>query len=235
MRNSDPGWLPPECRMARVQFDTEFDWIDLEVAYAFGPAQRPAQPGTQAAGEGRGRGGDSAGGGGAHREGGGAHGPVRDRPGPAGRHAARHRPAGQPHHRHRQPVGAGAGAPAGRAGRGHALPVRPAQHDQAGRAHPRVRLHLGPGAGRHLVHLAAAADGTRPGRGGGPGRGAQRPGVAAELAARLRHRRHRPGQGGRGPGGLERGGRDARRGRAPRWCWPTGPWSSAGSWSRSTR
>ena len=40
---------------------------------------------------------------------------------------------------------------------------------------------------------------------------------------------------GRGPGGLERGGRDARAGRAPRWSWPTGRWSSAGSWSRRTR
>ena len=149
--------------------------------------------------------------------------------------AARHRPAGQPHHRHRQPVGAGPGAPAGRAGRGHALPVRPAQHDQAGRAHPRVRLRLGPGAGRHPVHLAAAADGARPDRGGGPGRGAQRPGVAAELAARLRHRRHHPGQGGRGPGGLERGGRDA--GRAEHRAGPGRPGRGhpAGSWSRRTR
>src|SRR6266700_610926 len=55
--------------------------IDLEVAYAFGPAQRPAsqrpaRPGTQAAGEGRGRGGDSAGGRGAHRQGSGTDGTV---------------------------------------------------------------------------------------------------------------------------------------------------------------
>src|SRR6202035_869120 len=50
------------------------------------------------------------------------------------------RPAGQPHHRHLYPVGAGPRPPAGRAGRGHALPVRPAQHDQARRAYPRVRL-----------------------------------------------------------------------------------------------
>src|SRR5208337_3363936 len=36
--------------------------IDLEVAYAFGPAQRPARTSAQAAGEGRGGGGDPAGG-----------------------------------------------------------------------------------------------------------------------------------------------------------------------------
>src|SRR5271166_743008 len=36
-------------------------------------------------------------------------------------------------------------------------------------------------------------------------------GLAAELAARLRHRRHHPGQVSRGPGRRERGGRDAVR------------------------
>ena len=66
------------------------------------------------------------------------------------------------------------------------------QHERAGRAHPRVRLRVGPGAGRHPVHLAAAADGARADRRRRPGRGPQRTGVAAQLAARLRHRRHRP-------------------------------------------
>src|SRR5580693_1565155 len=69
--------------------------IDLEVTYAFGPAKRPARPGTQAAGQGRGGGGDAAGGRGAHRESGGADGQIRDRPGPAGRVAPGHRPAEQ--------------------------------------------------------------------------------------------------------------------------------------------
>src|SRR5262250_3153851 len=50
--------------------------------------------------------------------------------------------------------------------------------DRAGRADPRVRLRLGPGADRHLVHLAAAADGAGPDRRGRAGRGAQRPGLA---------------------------------------------------------
>src|SRR3974377_128767 len=72
-------------------------------------------------------------------------------------------------------------------GRGHTVPVPPSQPDQARRAHPRVRLRIGPGAGRHPLHLAAAADGPGPGRRGRPGRGQQRPGLAAELAARLRH------------------------------------------------
>ena len=60
-------------------------------------------------------------------------------------------------------------------------------------------------------------------------------GLAAELAARLRHRRHHPGAVGRGPG--RRRAPRARRspGRARRWSWPTGPWSSGASWSRRTR
>ena len=74
-----------------------------------------------------------------------------------------------------------------------------------------------------------------PDRGGRPGRGPQRPGLAAELAARLRHRRHHPGQVGRGPGRRERARARRRPGRAPPWSWPTGPWSSAASWNRRTR
>src|SRR5690349_23797438 len=84
---------PANCHTGWIWFDTEFDWIDLEVAYAFGPAQRPARPGTQAAGEGRGGGGDPARGRGAHCPGGAADGQVRERPGPAGRVGSGYRPA----------------------------------------------------------------------------------------------------------------------------------------------
>ena len=65
----------------------------------------------------------------------------------------------------------------------------------------------------------------------GPGRrpGArlepQPAGLAAQLAARLRDRRGRPGPRRRArPASARRPRRGRRRRRAPRWCWPTGPW-----------
>ena len=92
---------------------------------------RAAGAGTQAARQGGGRRRYPCRGRGVHREGDRADGPVRDRPGAARGGQAGHRPAGQSHHRRGQPVVAGQGAPARRAGVSDPVRVRAAAADRA--------------------------------------------------------------------------------------------------------
>ena len=112
------------------------------------------------------------------------------------------------------PWAPGQGAPAVRARIGAALPVHHAVRRAAGQPDPRVRLRVRHRAHRPALHIGADPDVARPGGRPGSGLEQQPEGLAAQLAAGLRHRGDLQGPGrrarGRQPGDRPGRGRGSR-------------------------